>query len=103
MAHEMTHIPVELEQLERPALVEMPHLVGRDAVPAARRAAGQQEVDRRERRARTTSIGRSDLRRGAMHLAVEATLRVRAKVERSDQLGGARMHRLQPLARAPLA
>src|SRR5687767_7146967 len=103
MAHEMTRIAVELEQLERPALVEMPHLIGRDAVPAARRAAWKKEVDRRERRARTTSIGRNDLRRGAMHLAVEATLRVRAKVEGGDQLAGAGMHWTERLPTAPLA
>jgi len=83
---------VKLEQFQRAAFVQVPHLVRRDAVPAAVGAFGQQEVDRREKRSRRASVRRLDAGGRAIQLAIEAAFRMRLHPQLLDQGGGAWMH-----------
>jgi len=82
----------QLEELERSTLVQMPDLVRGHLMPAADRAVGQEEVDGRERSARSASVVRLDLRPGSEDLPEKATLGMRAQRQRRDQLGGSGMH-----------
>ena len=56
MAHEIVTRLAQLAELERSTLVEVPDFVRDHLMPAADRARGQEEVDRRERCAQAASI-----------------------------------------------
>ena len=83
---------VDREHLERPAFVQMPDLVRGDAMPAADDAGGQQEIDSRERRARSAAVRGRDQVRGPEDLAVIAALGMAFELELRDEFGGARVH-----------
>ena len=91
---------VDREHLERPAFVQMPDLVRGDAMPAADDASGQQEVDSRERRARSAAIRGLDQVRGTEDLAVVAALGMAFELELRDEFGGARVHSAASSVRA---
>ena len=61
-------------------------------MPAADRALGQEEVNGRERRARSSSIRRRDLRAGPEDLPKKPTLGMRAECQGRDQVGGSGVH-----------
>ena len=76
-------------QPQRPAFQQVPGLVRRHAVPGRPFTGGQQEVDRRQRLARTAAVG---MWRGvgrAEDLAEPAAFRVRRQVQQAHQLTGA--------------
>jgi hypothetical protein len=81
----------ELQQLQRPTLVQMPHLVRRDLMPATKTTLREQKVDRRERSARTAAIHRSYLNSGPEYLSIKTALRVRTQIQSCDQLNGSRV------------
>src|SRR5262249_38792011 len=83
----------ELQQLQRPTLVQMPDLVRCDLMPATETTLREQKVDRRQRSTWTASIDGSYLHHRLKHLSIEAALRVRAQIQRCDQLGGSWVHR----------
>ena len=74
------------QELERRAIVEVPHFVGCHHVPAAELRRFQQIVDRRQRCARTAR--RLDDFGRAMRFAIPATLGVRHELQLRDQLLG---------------
>jgi hypothetical protein len=80
------------EELEGRTLGEVPRLVGENAVPAAERARGEQKMDRRQRTPLLAGARPSDARGRPVDFPEVASLGMRGKAERFDDLPGSRIH-----------
>ena len=83
----------ELQQFQRATLVEVPHLVRCDLMPATEGPLREEEVDRRQRSTGTASVHGGDPNYGPENLAIKTALGVRLQTQRCYQLSGSRVHR----------